>query len=179
MSLDTAALAPTVSTKNTGVEVLSNNLMEERFQAEIDRLHDFFVQWFTGTIDNDELAFASKVQDSMHPNFHLINPQGVLTPRAPLLQALRQAYGCRKDQVFRIECRNVHQVKQAVVGTNTYLVTYQEWQQVGPETTQTARLVSAWFQLSNDRLKWKHVHETWMPGRSPPSESQMWSADRS
>jgi hypothetical protein len=155
----------------------------DRFQKEIDRLHDFFVQWFTGSMERSDQSFLEQMDRFMHSQFHLINPQGVLTPRGPLIEALKGAYGCRQGQVFRIECKHVQVVSYDKDGS-TYLVMYEEWQQV--QETLTARIVSAWFQEekgnNNDDekvdsvLKWRHVHETWMPGMSPPSETQqMWT----
>ena len=156
----------------------------ERFVKEIHRLHDFFVAWFTAAVENTAEQFASADQ-AMGAKFCLIGPQGTCTHREELVQALQQAYGCRKGQVFEIECRNV-QVLQHV--GNTYLVSYEEWQRMGDDV-ETARLSSAWFQdfqnnhsdinNNNDRfpngLQWLHVHETWMPGKGPPSVQHMWT----
>jgi hypothetical protein len=48
------------------------------------------------------------------------------------------------------------------------LVTYEEWQQSGDQTT--ARLSTALFRDKPDApngLEWLHVHETWLPDRAP------------
>lgn len=193
-------------------------LVRRLLQNEIDRLHYFFVEWFTGTIEDSNSAFTSSVERSMDANFHLVNPQGVMTSREPLLKALKDAYGCRRGQVFRIQCQNLQLLQQhqhqhqectnsstsaASSTITTYLVSYEECQQV--QESNTARIVSAWFvrvqqqqkdvdntknknkndgdkdhhhDHDDDILKWKHVHETWMPGMGPPSESHMWTAPK-
>ncbi len=142
-----------------------------RFESEIDRLHRLFVQWFTGCIDNTNENFA-EIEGSLAENFHLVNPQGLSTPRATLLEALKKSYNSREGQVYRIECKQV-QLLHASKGS--YLVSYEEWQQV--QETETARIVSAWFRddPSSGEIKWIHVHETWMTGKAPPTPATMWS----
>lgn len=152
----------------------SSSSIITKVQLEIDRLHGFFVEWFTGSIDNTNENFAL-VDESLAENFHLVNPQGVTTARGALLQALQSSYNSRRGQVYNIECRNV-QLLQKHLGM--YLVSYEEWQQI--EETETARVVSAWLCDDKERedcLQWVHVHETWMPGKAPTAPSQMWSAN--
>ena len=62
----------------------------ERIQQEIHRLHNFFVGWFTARVDDNDAVFQAGVVNSLHEDFHLVNPQGVITARAPLLEALRE-----------------------------------------------------------------------------------------
>jgi hypothetical protein len=143
----------------------------DRFENEIHRLHDFFVQWFTGKIEETDENFAF-VEQSMEESFCLINPQGVMTRRSDLVNALKSAYGCRKDQIFTIQCRNV-QIMSNLPNSTSVLCCYEEWQTVGE--TETARIASSWFQdKPNGRPTWLHVHETWLPGKAPPSENGMW-----
>lgn len=156
----------------------------DRIEAEIHRLHDFFVVWFRAEIaKDDDAAFASSLVASMDAGFRLVNPQGISTDRGPLLEALRGAYGCRTGQIFQISCRNVQILHKLPVeregsATHVYLVSYEEWQLVGE--TETARLSSVWFEddpSAPGGLRWLHVHETWMPGMGPPSAQQMWTPD--
>ena len=147
----------------------------ERIQQEIHRLHNFFVGWFTARVDDNDAVFQAGVVNSLHEDFHLVNPQGVITARAPLLEALRGAYGCRQGQVFEIDCQNVRLLQ---VSGNTYLVSYEEWQTI--QRSHTARISSAWFEedcnnKNNGELIWKYVHETWMPRMGPTSEEEMWT----
>lgn len=160
-----------------------NNL---RFQEEIDRLHHFFVQWFTGSME-DTAENLRLADEAMDPSFHLINPQGNITNKVALMKAFQDgAYGCRKGQVFEITCRNVQVLQRKQdEGTkiNTYLCCYEEWQTIGK--IETARIVSAWFREEEDdsssssssKLIWLHVHETWLPGKAPPTEKEMWKPD--
>jgi hypothetical protein len=125
-----------------------------------------------GKIEGTDANFAA-VEQVLGDSFCLINPRGVMTRRSDLVDALKAAYGCQRDHtVFTIQCRNV-QVKSENIGTSV-LCCYEEWQRVGE--IETARLASAWFQDNgNDRpLIWLHVHETWLPGRDPPSDLVMW-----
>jgi len=148
----------------------------ERIEKEIHRLHTFFVDWFLGSVEKNDEIFVSGVENSMGDTFALINPQGILTRRLQLVEALKDAYGCRKNQIFIIECRNIQimSVLPSSSGSSTVLCCYEEWQTVG--TIETARMASAWFydDPTNDQLIWLHVHETWLPGKAPPSVMGMW-----
>lgn len=154
------------------VEVESTSA--DRFAQEIHRLHNFFVDWFKGDIDETEQNFSVCVE-SMAECFHLVTPQGLRMERESLLASLKEAYGCRKGTIFNIECRNVkvlHSIGDA------HLVAYEEWQTIGE--TKTARISSSWFRedpkLPN-QLQWLHVHETWIPGMGPPSSKEMWNPE--
>jgi hypothetical protein len=54
---------------------------------------------------------------------------------------------------------------------STIIMTYEEWQHTDISTT-TGRVSTVLFQVIADeqekdreRLKWLHVHETWLPGK--------------
>jgi len=132
-------------------------------QDEVERLHVFFVEWFTGAVPKEDAEF-SRCCDSLHPDFCMIPPSGVFLRRDSLIAGLRDAYGS-KPKSFRIDIRNCQLFHQS---GSTYLVRYEEWQTT--EDTQTARISTVSMVESPNGLQWQHVHETWMPGLSPKED---------
>ena len=170
------------SNSNMDFQVDGDDEPIHRIASEVNRLHDFFVDWFCGRVENNDDLFSRMVEQSMNANFHLVSPQGRVMDRAELLPALKSAYGSRQGQTYHIDCKRIRLLQKnrsgdASSGPYTYLVSYEEWQQVGD--TATARVVSAWFVDEDSALKWVHVHETWLPDMDPPSTRQMWNPDES
>ena len=180
---DTVQTSPGVAHRHIDDKYISMDkflLPKENFEKEVHRLHNTFVDWFTCQIDNNESNF-NRIEKSMDVSFHIINPQGICTNRQPLLDSLKNAYGCRKGETFEIECKNLQLLYSlyssssssdkdgstgsgSAVADTTYLVTYEEWHTMG--TVKTARITSALFKYDPElphQLKWVHVHETWMP----------------
>jgi hypothetical protein len=131
--------------------------MKARCEKEIVDLHQFFQDWFTGTLPATEENFE-RVVGVLNDDFVLIGPDGKLTELRPLLEWLRHGHGARP--VMRLWVKNVHlRWQQGEIG----LATYEEWQETdrGP----TARLSTALFQEkpgTPNGLVWRHVHETWL-----------------
>jgi hypothetical protein len=128
---------------------------------EIEELHQFFQDWFTGAIPQTETHFA-RVTAALTPGFILISPNGSLAEYATVIEWLRNGYGTRPG--FRLWTDQIA-VRQA--NADLMLVTYREWQQRDQATN--ARLSSALFQTWADApngVQWLHVHETWLPSSS-------------
>jgi hypothetical protein len=62
------------------------------WQQEIIELHEFFAQWFGGSLPDTDAAFA-RFADTMATEFVIIAPTGTLLGRAELLPRLRAAHG--------------------------------------------------------------------------------------
>lgn len=131
--------------------------MESSVIAEIQTLHQFFQNWFTGSIAQSEEHFA-RVTSVLHPQFCLIGPDGRLSDRATVISWLGEGYGTRPDfQLWTEQIVLRHQTNHLA------LATYEEWQQT--PGSQTVRLASAYFQRQLEAphgVEWLHVHETWL-----------------
>lgn len=153
----------------------------EDCETEIVRLHDFFVDWFTGQVPDSDEEFQ-RVQGALMENFHLVAPSGTMMPREKLLVGLKTAYASRPHGLFGIAIKNVQVLHHSIGDNNNnsmWVVSYEEWQTA--DGTETARLSTVCLQESksnsdgagynNGMFRWIHVHETWMPGMGPKANS--------
>lgn len=125
--------------------------------TEIDELHRFFQDWL-GDAAADPAAFA-RFETVCAPDFTLMTPDGRVLDRAAVIGWLRQASGLHADPAhpFRIEIHNAA-VRIALPG-GIRLCTYDEWQRVrGVERTRRS---TALLEAQDDRVLWRHLHETW------------------
>lgn len=131
--------------------------MTELYITEVIELHQFFEDWFQGKLPKTDEAFA-RCAGSLSAEFSIISPDGIVTPQDKLLAGIHAMHG--KIPTFRLWVENcvARQLSEDVI-----LVTYEEWQTRGEETT--ARVSSALFRpnatLPNS-AEWLHVHETWI-----------------
>ena len=141
--------------------------IEERCKAEIVRLHDAFVAWFTGSCDSSGDTYERTIGSVLSPSFSMVTPTGSVIPANLLHERLQAAYGSHSEHGMAIEIKNVEVVSSS---GSQYLVRYEEWQRSGSPEVETARQSTAFFQESGptSKLIWVHVHETWMPGMGPP-----------
>lgn len=127
---------------------------EQDITTEISELHEFFQNWFNGTIPQDEFKRFTAVMDE---SFQMISPQGELIKRSVLLSSLEKSYGKNSNILISVSNTTVHELS-----SNNYFAIYHEIQHQGDDTT--TRISSALFQR-NDKLinnyAWLHVHETW------------------
>lgn len=96
------------------------------------------------------------MHDALGDEFVLVSPRGVIDEREELLDSIRDAHGKRSG--FEIEIEDVqvrHQFGDVIVAT------YQEWQESSADTT--GRLSTVVFRREGSKLRWLHVHETWLP----------------
>ena len=129
-------------------------------EQEIIRLHDFFVEWMTGLVEETDDEFA-RFGDSMGEDFYIVAPSGRLTKRATLIDGLYNTYN--QQQNFRIWIENI-QVQHAL--GDVIVATYEEWQETKDDDKITARLSSVVFTKDSTKpngLLWQCVHETWLP----------------
>ena len=126
-------------------------------RAEIERLHDCFVDWFTGVADESRFDV---VADATAPDFELVGPDGARRDRSAVLGSIRAAYGRDEPDEFDIEIRNV-EVRHRVGDYAT--VRYEEWQETPEE--HTGRVSTALLRAADDApggLVWLDLHETWI-----------------
>ncbi len=131
-----------------------------RVTAEIEGLHRFFVEWFTGVIPRSDELFERRYASRFAPECLLIPPAGITLDNARLAQAIRDNYG--KSPGFAIAIRRV--VVRWQRG-DTILATYEEWQRNARKSKppQNGRAATVLFADHGERLKWLHIHETWLP----------------
>jgi len=141
----------------------STTPIDERCQTEIEDLHQFFEGWLSGRLPNTEAAFE-RVERVLELDFQLIHPSGEWQGREEILTGLRRAH--KSQPGLDIEIRDV---RLRASGGDLVLATYGEWQQ--SERGLDGRLSTVAFHRGEqalNRLRWAHVHETWIQG---PEES--------
>lgn len=142
--------------------VLEETALHSDVAGEIDELHRFFVDWFTGKspADADEEEFKTRFLDRLDAGFVLIPPAGRILERDRLETGIRAGRGSNPD--FRIAIRNVriHYADRSLV-----LATYEEWQRNALASTppDNGRIATVLFNRVEGVLRWRHVHETWLP----------------
>jgi hypothetical protein len=128
--------------------------------AEIERLHDRFVAWFTATDDPD---FAG-IERALAPDFEMVTPDGSRVGRNTVLDSIREAHGRDAPGEFDIQIRNV-ELRHTTDDHAT--ARYEEWQERLDRTT--GRVSTVLFETDPEApggLVWLDVHETWLDGPS-------------
>lgn len=131
-------------------------------KREIESLHAFFVEWYTGEAPNDA---DERVERALAPDFEMVTPEGNRLERADVVEGIRENYATRESGGFEIEIRNV-ETRYSV--DDRALVRYEEWQKTPNETT--GRLSTALFKEDPDapeHVVWLDLHETWLDDPNP------------
>ena len=125
--------------------------------AVIEGLHEFFCEWFGGRVPKS--VFESEFLPRFSTHLVFIPPAGRYLGLADLGESIRSGYGSNPE--FRVQIREVKVLRQ--LGRHV-LVTYEEWQRNALASTppNNGRIASVLFE-SGTRLKWVHIHETWLP----------------
>jgi hypothetical protein len=131
-----------------------------RYFDEVTGLHRFIQAWLTGELPKTQEAFA-RFRGALADDFLMVSPRGNRADKARVADGLWDAHASQEPS-FVIEIRNLS--LRLTFGSFT-LITYEEWQSA---RLQTARLSTVLFRTveNEDRVRWVHVHETWLPGMS-------------
>jgi len=133
--------------------------MKKRCRNEVEQLHMFFQDWFTGAAAGDEASFA-RVGAVLADDFRLISPRGEEYDREGILQVIRAAHGSRPGGI-EIWITDF-EVRYAV--DSLCVATYREWQRVdGQQTCRASTVVFRETLTTPNRVEWTHLHETWLP----------------
>jgi len=97
--------------------------LHARVRDEIEALHQFFVDWFSGAAPDRDDIYEARLLRRIDPSFCFISPDGAELNRSALANGMRKGHGSNPD--FRIAIRDVN--VRAVCG-NHVLATYVEWQ---------------------------------------------------
>lgn len=77
--------------------------------AEVDRLHAFFVSWFTANADAE--GFDS-VEHTLDADFEMVTPDSTRRARDAVLDSVREAHGRHEPGTFDIDIRNVSLIQE-------------------------------------------------------------------
>lgn len=136
---------------------------EQRCHQEVVALHETIEAWLAGALPDTDEAFA-RFSDAMADDFEIISPAGTRADRDAIIASLRAAHGVQRAD-FTISIRNV---RTRLLAPPLALVTYEEWQSEGEQTT--ARFSSVLMREDAQKpggVGWVHLQETWLPGSGP------------
>ena len=138
---------------------MDSNSIEAAVTTEVETLHRFFVDWFSGRCPNTEEYFTQEFKRRFDPKFLLIPPAGTTLSLDTLSQAVYTRYASNPD--FRIAIRQVSVRRKS---DQYVLATYEEWQKnaLASIPANNGRVATVVFHLDGN-LTWFHVHETWLP----------------
>lgn len=139
---------------------MNENELTRNGAQEVVDLHQFFQDWFNGTLPDTADAFE-RFSGVMAPSFSMVTPAGNTVAIESLNTGLRSAHDRWKQAPGKIWVKNVRTV---YTEGELVLISYEEWQEANGETKvrQSTVLFRAKPGLPND-VEWLHVHETWMP----------------
>ena len=135
--------------------------LEQVCQAEIESLHRFFVEWYTGECDDG--AFEA-FETALAPSFRMVHPDGEEYHRDSIVNAIARAHQTHETADFQIDIEGVELLHD--LGDHA-VVRYEEWQTL--EGARTGRLSTVVFEVTGGNggpLRWLDVHETWI---DPPT----------
>lgn len=125
----------------------------EDCRNEIERLHEQFVQFYTG-----ERGDIEPVEAALEPGFEMVEPGGTVLDRESVLAMVRENGDSYAPGEFDIEIRNVERIETA---GNLTVCRYEEWQ-TAPDGSD-GRVSTVVFRADPDTpdgLSWVSVHET-------------------
>ena len=138
---------------------MRSHSIETAVRDEIEALHRFFVDWFSGNCSNSDEYFRQEFEQRFDQQFLLIPPAGTTLDLKALSQNIYPRYASNPD--FSIAIRQVRVQQQ---WGRQVLATYEEWQRNALASTPSnnGRIASVIFHLGEE-ITWLHVHETWLP----------------
>jgi len=135
----------------------------ETCRREVETLHEFFVDWYTGAVGRDAY---DRVERALASEFEMVTPAGDRRGYADVVDGIRDGYAGREPGTFGIEIRNV---QSRYSGDGQRLLRYEEWQETPDE--RTGRLSTVLFAREPGTpggVVWLDLHETWLDAPAPP-----------
>jgi hypothetical protein len=126
-------------------------------RREIVALHEFFVDWYTGRLENDA---GGRIARALASDFEMVTPEGDRRAYADVVDGIRGRYASHDPGAFEIDIRNV-ETRHAY--DEHRLVRYEEWQTTPNETT--GRVSTVLFEADAEApggVVWLDLHETWL-----------------
>lgn len=142
-----------------------NNRVLNEVRNEVESLHEFFCDWFTGQLPEEE--FERQFLSRFSSDLVFIPPAGNLLGLDDLSASVRAGYASNPD--FRIQIRNVTVCREF---DGHLIATYEEWQRnaLASKPANNGRIASVVF-TKGQSLKWLHIHETWLPKENMDADS--------
>lgn len=138
--------------------------MDDAGRREVEELHRFFEDWFSGRCEATDAAFA-RFERVLADDFEIVTPDGAVLDRTTILDAVRGGHGSGPMRIW------IEKYRARSTDGGLHLATYEEWQTRDDVTR--GRLSTVLFRAGpggDDEMQWVHVHETWLPdgpGQSP------------
>ena len=126
---------------------------------EVEELHQFFQDWFSGSLPKTDDAFA-RFADTLNASFSIVGPDGKITQHADLLKGLHAAHNAGAFKIW------IENAVARQLNADLWMVLYEEWQVRNEE--QTVRQSTVLFgrnPKTPNGVEWLHVHETWLGGK--------------
>ncbi|MFI6883531.1 DUF4440 domain-containing protein [Streptosporangium canum] len=131
-------------------------------RAEIVRLHEVLERWLSGRAPRTAEEFAAFARAHL-PGFTLSGPDGSSLTRDQVLAWVEAAHGRTPGIGIRIR-----EVELVAADGPLLVAAYQEWQRgTGADRNRRATAVFLRDPAAPHGLRWRHLHETWMP--EPPT----------
>ena len=129
----------------------------ESWQREIDELHEFFEAYFLGTIDAAE---TGRLEASLAPDFTFIGPDGAEADRAGTIAAVTGGHAHTSSLKITIT-----DARLLVDSSDVVICRYVENHELADRTNhRVSTVVFSKDADGSNGLKWRAVHETWLPG---------------
>ncbi|MET8332982.1 hypothetical protein ABZV14_02605 [Streptosporangium canum] len=127
-------------------------------RAEIVRLHEVLERWLSGRAPRTAEEFAAFARAHL-PGFTLSGPDGSSLTRDQVLAWVEAAHGRTPGIGIRIR-----EVELVAADGPLLVAAYQEWQRgTGADRNRRATAVFLRDPAAPHGLRWRHLHETWMP----------------
>jgi hypothetical protein len=140
--------------------------LDERCRAEVVELHQFLEAWSNAELPANEEAF-SRFGAVIAPGFSIVDPDGSVVERPPIVDAIRAAHGRWKARPGRIRIENFR-LRHAAGGLA--LATYEEWHELpGGTTGRVSTVLFGANPSTPNSVEWLHLHEVWMPAAASAS----------
>lgn len=124
---------------------------------EIVGLHDFFTEWFNGTVERGQLEprFLSR----LHKDVQFIPPEGAVMTADVIREGFGRGYGTNPNFRSHIRDIDIRYYRGDLV-----LATYTEWQTGATmsDDANNARITTVLMEMTSP-VTWLHIQETWLP----------------
>lgn len=128
----------------------------DAWHREIVELHEFFEGYFLGAIDADDVG---RLEAALAPDFTIIGPGGDESSRDQTVAAIRGGHAhASQFMISIVDARLLLESPELLVAR------YVEHQETADSVTD--RLSTVVFTRASDApngLRWRTVHETWLP----------------
>jgi hypothetical protein len=101
--------------------------IKERCRKEVVDMHDFFTEWYTGLLTEDNETFR-RFSDGMHHAVTFVGTDGDVVSKNGLIDWIKAAYRSHEPNCFSIEIKNFNYIAGS---GGLHILTYEEWQYIG------------------------------------------------